>query len=91
VEQPKLPRIYLLKRSAVSDEQVQHALRITPVQVVIAIHPDDQKAAEASSLDAPIALTTDGWGPIIILAEGFEHPLTVIDEDGKVEILCPQP
>lgn len=94
MEQPKLPRIYLLKRSAVQDEAVQHALRITPVKGILAVHPDDQKAAQESfSLGelAPIAVTTDGWGPIIIVAEGFDHPLSVVDEDGNLEIVCPSP
>lgn len=87
----KLPRIYLLKRSAVQDEAVQHSLRITPVKAILAIHPDDQKAVEESSLagSVPVSVTTDGWGPIVIVAEGFDQPLYVVDEDGKLEIVCP--
>lgn len=94
MDQPKLPRIYLVKRDAVTDEAVQHALRITPVKGVLAVHPDDLKAVQENwSLGelAPSYTTTDGWGPMVIVAEGFDHPLAVINEDGKVEVLCPAP
>lgn len=87
----KLPRIYFLKRDAVQDEAVQHALRITPVKGVLCISSADLKAVEESSLDAPVAVATEGWGPIVIVAEGFDHNLVAVNEDGSLEIICPVP
>lgn len=93
VDQPKLPRIYLLRRDAVSDEQVQHALRITPVKGVLCINTDDLKVLEESTLAGgiPISVTGESWGPVVIVAEGFDHPLTAVNEDGSLEIVCPNP
>lgn len=93
MEHPKLPRIYFLRRDAVSDEQVQHALRITPSKGVLCISTDDLKAIEESTLGGvtPVSVTGDSWGPVIIVAEGFDHPLTAVNEDGSLEIVCPNP
>lgn len=93
MEQPKLPRIYLLRRDAASDELVQHALRLTPVQAILAVSSEDFKAVTDSPfLDGvPVNMTTEHWRPIVIVAEGFDHPLTAVNEDGSLEIVCPNP
>lgn len=93
MEQPKLPRIYFVRRDAVSDERVQHALRVTPVKAILAVSTDDLKAIEETTLagDAPVSVTGDNWGPVVIVAEGFDHPLTAVNEDGSLEIVWPNP
>lgn len=77
----KLPRIYLIKRSAVRDEAVQHALDINPVSVILATSAQDGEAAEA--LGAVNLIT---GAPIGVIAE-FDHPLAAINEDGSVSIV----
>lgn len=80
----KLPRIYLIKRSAVRDEAVQHALDITPVCAVLAPSSDALNDAEHMG-DTHTLLN---GAPIAIVAD-FEHPLSAINEDGSVTIVCP--
>lgn len=77
----KLPRIYLIKRSAVQDEAVQHALDINPVSAILAANAQDGEAAEVLG---PVNLLHGA--PIAIVAE-FDHPLAAINEDGSVETI----
>ena len=81
----RLPRIYLVNRNAAQEEFVQHALDINPPSQALVVTPGDAQVVTALG-----EVHVLSGAPIAIVAE-FDHPLSAINEDGSVTIVCPAP
>lgn len=80
------PKLYLVSRVGAGMEEVQRMLSLTPIAGAICASPDDALAAESLT-----EVKIGNQGPPLAIVAQFEHPLSVINEDGTVEILCPAP
>jgi hypothetical protein len=82
----KTPKMYLVSRVGAGMKEVQEMLALTPIAGAICASPEDAVAAE------PLTEVKIGNGgpPLAIVAQ-FEHPLSVVNEDGTVETLWPAP
>ena len=79
------PKLYLVSREGASDPEVQRMLALNPVAGAICASPDDALAATFTEVKI------GNQGPPLAIVAQFEHPLSVVNEDGTVEILCQAP